>query len=548
MPLLPKGQGYSATIGDAPIFAGRRATSQDFGAPGLGDSGMVGAGHQVQAAAQTQLNDLEEKEARTALVQSTEIRAQYARKLDQAALDGSDLGKLKEEMANDLAKVGEQFATKKGEEQLRLYTANSEIMYDQQANQINVQRAWSEARLQGQKFVNNASALIQSNPAYLAVAEQNAKDFVATFPNIRPDQKAELTDRLTKDLNMASAISATRINPEDARKRLEAGEWDLTPEQRNTAIDKAHAETRAARAEEAYVRAEKEREKHEVDGQARDQHFKTIYDGGYSRRAVMDDPRLLPATREHLVRFAEARAKEFAGQERKSDEATKRNLWMAINAPEGDPRKIYNADPVFKAVEVGLLNTTDANQLNSMVAGQKDENGRAFQSRLRERMIILGRALNESPEYKNQPELSSAIQNKLIGDAERKAAELRKANKSPDSLLDETSNDYLFKPGALKDAAAGVKRETAAQVLAGATRVNSVAEMLAQPDGAMLVDSKGKLTPMTPALRAKLTKDAPPGQAPVFPVVPSGETPEKQQQRERRKNSEAYNRAMGFTE
>ncbi len=528
MPLLPKA--YSgATISDAPIFAGRKATAQDFGAPGFGDSGMVGAGHQVQAAAQTRLNDMEETEARTALVQSTEIRAQYARKLDEAALDGSDLGKLKDEMANELAKVGEQFATKKGTEQLRLYSANSEIMYDQQANQIKVQRAWSDARVQGQKFVNGASALIQSNPAYLQVAEKNAEDFVATFPNIRPDQKAELTDRLKKDLNMASAVSAARINPQDALTRLEAGEWDLTPEQRSTAIDKSHAEIRAARAEESYVRAEQERQKHEVDNKARDEHFKTIYDGGYSRRAVMDDPRLLPATREHLVRFAEVRAKEFAGQEKKSDEKTKRDLWMAINAPEGDPRKIYNADPVFNAVQAGKLNTTDANQLNALVAGQKDENGRAFQSRLRERMIVLGRALSESPEYKNQPDLSSAIQNRLISDVERKAGELRKANKSPDSLLDETSSDYFFKPGILRDAAAGVKREALAVAVAGATRVNSKEEMLAQQDGTTLVDPTGKLVVMSPALRKKLGGAVPatPAKAepltPTFPIRPSGE-------------------------
>ena len=510
MPLLPKNAGYTAQIGDAPIMGGRAATAQDFGSPGFGETGLVEAGHKVTATAKAAMANVEEKESRKALVDSTEVRAQYARKLDEAALSGEDLGKLKEQMAADLAKIGEQFQTRQGEDQLRLYAANSEIMYDQQANAINIQRAWSDARLQGQKFVNSASALIQSNPAYLAVAEQNAKDFVATFPNIRPDQKAELTDRLTKDLNMASAVSAARINPEAALKDLEAGKWDLTPEQRSTAIDKSHAEIRAKRAEESYARAEKERQKHEVDGQARDAHFKTIYDGGFSRRAVMDDPRLLPATREHLVRFAEMRAKEFAGQEKKSDERTKKDLWMAINAPEGDPRKVYNADPVFKAVQDGLLNTTDANQLNAMVAGQKDENGRAFQSRLRERMIILGRALNESPEYKAQPELSSAIQNRLINEAERKAAELRKANKSPDSLLDETSKDYLFKPGALKDAAASVKRDMLAQTMAGATRVNSVADMLAQPDGTMLVDSQGKLTAMTPALRAKLVKKAPP--------------------------------------
>ncbi len=142
MPLLPKGASYSAQIADAPIFAGRNATAQDFGAPGLGETGLVEAGHKVTATAKAQIADMEESEARKALIQSTEIRAEYARKMDDAALSGADLGKLKEEMVGALSKVGEQFQTKKGTEQLRLYTANSEIMYDQQANSINVQRAW----------------------------------------------------------------------------------------------------------------------------------------------------------------------------------------------------------------------------------------------------------------------------------------------------------------------------------------------------------------------------------------------------------------------
>lgn len=543
MPLLPK-QGYSATIGDAPIFAGRRATAQDFGAPGLGETGLVEAGHKVTASAKAEISDMEENEARAALVKTTEIRAQYARKLDEAALSGADLGKLKEEMTAELGKVGEQFATKKGTEQLRLYTANSEIMYDQQANQISVQRAWSDARVNGQKFVNGASALIQSNPAYLDVAVKDAADLVATY-KVRPDQKAELTDRLTKDLNMAAAVSAARINPQAALKDLEAGKWDLTPEQRSTAIDKAHAEIRAARAEESYIRAEQDRVKRENDGKARDQVFATIMNGTFSRRSVMDNPDLLPATREHLVLLAEARAKAGAAAERKSDERTKRDLWMAINAPEGDPRKIYNADPIFKAVESGLLNTTDANNLNALVAGQKDENGRAFQGRLRERMTVIGRALNDSPEYKNQPDLAAAIQMRLIGEAERRARDLRSQQKSPDGLLDETSSDYLFKPGMIRDAAAAVKRQQLDAAMAGAVRVNSVQEMLAQPDGTTLLDPKGKMVVMNAALRAKLAKNAPPpAPEPTFPVVPSGETEAARQERERAAISRKYRAAL----
>ncbi len=508
MPLLPK-QGYSATIGDAPIVSGRRATAQDFGAPGLGETGMVEAGHRITATAKAHLSEIEEREARTALVQTTEIRAEYARRLDEAALDGSDLGKLKEEMEASIAKVGEQFATTRGAEQLQLYAANSAIMYDQQANAINVQRAWSDAKVNGQKFVNGASALIQSNPAYLDVAVKDAADLVATY-RVTPAQKAELTARLAQDLNMAAAVSAARINPEQTLKDLEAGKWDLSSEQRNTALDKSRAEIRAARAETAYVRAEEERARHERNDKARDQVFATIMNGTFSRRAVMDNPDLTPQTREHLVLLAEARAKAAVGQEKQSDPTVKRALWLAVNAPEGDPSRIYTEGPIVQAVRDGKLNVTDADYLNRQIAGQKDENGRTFTARLRERAIIIGRALNDSPEYKNQPDLAAAIQMRLVSEAERKSNDLRRQQKSPDNLLDETSSDYIFKPGMIRDAAAAVKRQQIEAASAGAVRVTSLAEMLAQPDGTVMIDPQGKLATMSPALRKKLGGTAAP--------------------------------------
>lgn len=545
MPLLPKNSiGYSATIGDAPISGGRRATAQDFGAPGFGETGLIEAGHKVTATAKAELTDLEEREAREALVKSTEVRAEYARRLDEAALSGTDLGKLKEQMNADLAKIGEQFQTVKGASQLQLYTANSAIMYDQQANQIAVQRAWSEARTQGQKFVNNASALIQSNPGYLAVAEKDAADFVSTFPGIRPDQRAELTDRLKKDLNMAAAVSAARMNPQDAKRRLEAGEWDLTPEQRSTAIDKAGTEIRAARADEAYQRAEMERQRREQDDKGRDEHFKRLIDGGWSRRAVMDDPRLRPETREHLIRLAESRAKELAGEERKSDPAVKRDLWLRVNAPEGDPRRIYTGDAIFQAVEAGKLNVSDANQLNALVAAQKDENGRAFGSRLRERMIVLGRAMSDSPEYKNQPDLAAAIQMNLVSQVEKRANELRKEGKSPDALVDPESKDYFFKPGLIKATADAVRTEARNSALGTLPRVQSPTDIasLGLKEGDQFLAPDGQIARVTKSMLAGAKSSAP--AAPTFPVTPSGETPAAIEERRKRENSRAYSDAL----
>lgn len=482
MPKLPE---YTAPVGAVSPSGGRRATAEDFGV----GTGLESAGHAVQKAATEYMQEAESQEARKALVASTQIRADYARKLDEATLSGADVGTLKEQMLNDLSKVGESFQTKKGQEQLQLYTANSELMYDEQANRIKVQRAWSTARLDGQKFVNGASALIQSNPAYLAVAEKNAAEFVSTFPGIRPDQRAELTDRLTKDLNMAAAVSATRINPEDARKRLEAGEWNLEPHQRQIALDKAHSEMQAKRAEESYIRMEAERQKHEADSQGRDAGFASIINGTFSRRAIMDDPRLLPATREHLILLAEARAKEFANQEKRSDPATKKALFLALTAPEGDPARTYNADGVFTAVRDGRLNTTDANWLNGIAAQQKDENGRAIGQKLNAMVGNMNRAFSQDPKYTAQPNLVAAIENHYVEHVYERVAELRKANENPNKVFDPTSRDYVGSAAFIQQSVDAVKSTSRPVMPSPKTQ----AEYDALPPGTVYVDTDGAI-------------------------------------------------------
>lgn len=516
MPKLPT---YTVAIGGVDPVGGRRATAQDFGAPGLGDSGMVGAGHQIQAAAQLYLNDMEEKEARQALVQSTQVRADYARKLDEATLSGADTDKIKEAMLNDLAKVGENFNTRKGQEQLQLYTANSEIMFDQQAHSISVQRAWTQAKIDGTQFVANASALIQSNPAYLQVAEKNAADFVATFGKIRADQRAALAEDLKRDLNMAAAIAASRVNPADTKKRLEAGEWNLTAEQRSIALNKADSEIHAKRAEEAYIRAEDERRKRDANDAARDSHFAALINGTWSRRSVMDDARLNPATREHLILLAEARAKELAGQERKSDTATKNDLFLRIIAPEGTPDKIYTNDPIIQAVKDKKLNVTDANWLNSIQAGQRDENGRTFAGRLSARLGVIKSAIATDVVLNNTPGLMEPVMESLISKAETRASEMRKEGKSPNGMLDMTSKDYFFTPGLIKQTADEVKaQQLALQPPVPDMRVDKEAWRKAKA-GDIVINPEGQRVPITQATIDALEKSS--GKPQAFSALPN---------------------------
>ena len=517
MPLLPKGSSYSATIGDAPIFAGRRATAQDFGAPGLGETGLVEAGHRVTATAKAELSDLEENEQRKALVSSTEVRAEYARKLDEAALDGSDLSKLKEEMAADLAKIGEQFVTKKGTDQLQLYSANSAIMYDQQANSIAVQRAWSEARLQGQSLIVNASKIIQGNPSYLPVAEASVDDLLATYKNIRPDQKAELKQKLTQDLNMAAAMSAARIEPAQAVKDLEGGKWNLSDEQRRQGISYAehNLNTRRAAEEREVHRVEKER-RDKADLQ-RDSYTQRILAGDLGKRLekdIISDPAFAhyPQYREHLVTFMRADAQRLAGQEKRSDEVTKRDLFMRLTAPEGSADKLYNADAVHAALKEGKLNVTDSQFLFGVASGRKNEIGQKFSSRLGVQLTQLRMAMANDPRTKAyDAETVAGIQNILATEALRRSEEITGGKDGParsaDGMFDMKSKDFFFKPGLIKDAADAVRKLQRENLEA------TTPDMRKDPTawkglkaGQMVINPKGDLVPVTQATLDALAK------------------------------------------
>jgi hypothetical protein len=147
MPKLPT---FTAQIGDAPTLGGRRASADDF-APGNP------LGKTAQRVGEALLSGAEEEESRKALIASSEIRAKYARALDEAALSDTDTDKLKEQMQEELSKVGDDFQTTRGVQSLQLHQANTELMFDEcpaRGQQVPEQRQRAtpvESRLPGHR-------------------------------------------------------------------------------------------------------------------------------------------------------------------------------------------------------------------------------------------------------------------------------------------------------------------------------------------------------------------------------------------------------------
>lgn len=467
----------------------------------------------IAKAGETLLSGIEEKESREAVIASSEIRAKYARELDEAAVSGADTSKIKEKMQEDHAKVAENFQTKRGQSANEFYAFNNDLMFDEQANKIRVTRAAADAQLAGSRFLSSAGSILQQNPTYLGTALDDAEALVSTY-QLSPEKKALALDTLRKELNMSAAISAARLDPQGTRKRLEAGEWELTPEQRQTAVNKADTEFRAARAEMAYLEAQAEKEARQRDDVARDRHFAGIMDGTATRRAIMDDADLRPQTREHMIALLEHRAKELASQEKVSNPVVKRDLWLRIHAPDGDPRKIFNGDAIFEQVKRGNISVTDANQLNTLVAAQKDDNNRTIGQRLGVMSATVARALSQDPRFIGQPALVADIQNDYNFRVQEKIDLLRRENKDPNIIFDARSKEFVGSREFVQTSIDGARQRQTEAAAAKIQTVNSQAEYDALPEGTPYRDSNGN-----PGVKRGKQKTIPAGK--TIPTEPS---------------------------
>jgi hypothetical protein len=456
MPIL---KDYTAQLGGLPDAGGRRASAADFG--GEVGAAMENFGGTVSQVTRQAVDHQSAIEQQKVVVQSATIKAKYAQALNDAVLSGADTDKIKQQMNDELTQVGSDFETRHGQNALNVATADTNLMFDERANSLKVQRAGDQAKLAGQQFLVANSSLLSTDPNYLPQAEASADALANTFIGVPPDKRALIADNLKQELNMAAVLSRVRADPTAVQAELQTGKYNLTPDQRQYALQTAYYAERGIRSDTAFQREQQRYDAVQADEKARDVVFKNIMGGTVKIQDILNNPDLQPTTREHLVGVLDARTKELASGLRPSNPVTKRDLWLDINAPEGDPRKIYTTDKIYTAVQAGKLNTNDANQLLGMIANNKDENNRSFSQRLSLRMTNIGRAISSNPEYAAQPDLAASVQNEIAARAEQRASTLRKAGKSPDTMLDPADKDYFFTPGMIKQTADDVKAQMA---------------------------------------------------------------------------------------
>jgi hypothetical protein len=453
---MPRLQTYSAKLEPGDISGGRRATAEDFGAVDL--SGV----RAVQSAASKFLETKEEDESRGVLVKQAEIRAKYAKRLDDAALTNEDLGKVKEDLDNELSSVTEGLQTKRGFETAAIHGANTTAVFDNQANNILVSRAQAVAKVEGSKFINSLSAQISRDPTTLALGEASVDAFMQTLPkHISDGDKAVMANVWKQGLNVAAAKSLARTDPDGTIALVKGGSFNLSAEARDNVIAEAEREKRMQRQDDLLKKAEAKEKLHNELLLVESEHFDQIKAGKGSWATIRDDPRLAgpegTRVKQHLetamrVQAAEARARAGEGGARKSDENVRMQLMLRALAPDGDPNKIYNTDAVYAALKDQAdgkrgINTNDALNLFAIIGNQKDENNKNIGSHLGRMMTEFERSLKSNYEIKAKasidPDLVPRIVNEYAGQVATRMADLRKINENPASVFDKTSKNYM---------------------------------------------------------------------------------------------------------
>lgn len=535
---MPKLPNYTAKLeGAGPGAGGRRAVAADFEV----GTGEIGQG--LGRAGLAMLSQQEEQEARQALVASSEIRAKYAKALDEAAVSGADTAPLRQQMADELARIGENFATKQGADTATLDATKAFAMFDSEANRLNVQRAGAEAKQGAEKMIANEAKAINSNPGYLPQAVENVSRYVETFAaRLSPEARREIIDAQTKRLNLEAARTTIRLNPDEGRKMLDEGKWDLSPEQLAAAQGYARSEIEYKRTAEERDRILIERERREANDKAMDGYIQRIFGGelsGKLRREILDDPTLEGRSREHLLLTMKAQIKAAQGEERKGDQALMVRTWHQINSGQ-----LFNPDMIVQMVGDHMagkpgLDIRQADYLLSQMRNAKDGADMPFRRQLSQAISRQERGLNQDIVLNATPqgvETKKQIIAEMIAEVESEADKMRREGKTgrdPSTLLDPGSRDYYFTPKRVEE----LKARVVTRMRGEAVDAAAGSEEVVFPDGVKRKWSgKGDKTDVKTWLPVKSAE-------PQFPITPSGEPPEAKRKREQDAISEKYRAA-----
>jgi len=435
MPKLPYQQ---IELGTLPAIGGRRATASDFGA---------GVGAELSRAGQVGkqiYEDIGDSEARKIVVGRAQIVTEYAKRLDDAALNDEPLDKIKEEMNAKLAKLGENLATRKGQDTLDVAVAGTNQMFDAQASAIAVKRAGIQARQQADTMLRDMGGGLAHNPLLLDFYMGTVDAFVASLPKkgTDPEVARQISTQLRSNLTLEAALSTAARDPALAREGLASKKWNLTGEQIRMVEGEATRTENARRVGEEYKRTQEERRKDEANDKARRALYKGLRDGTTTEDDIINNKDLKTETVEHLVKVMDSMAKD-ARTPAVTDPAVFNRVREMIDAEPGTPGRITDPQKIWALFGKGL-SKEHAEFFESRLYANRGPDGRTLNSEVTNLLATLKPQLDKSTMLKIDPLGGDRLMrfSLYVHDQVQKAI---KANEDPRELLREDSPKYVGK-------------------------------------------------------------------------------------------------------
>lgn len=274
----------------------------------------------------------------------------------------------------------------------------------------------------------------------------------------------------------ATAAPLTTHNPdvfaaeqsmiEDARKRAEQT-FPGRPDLQAAAVAKVQQQIEQTNVRQRQYEAAGEKQRKDASLQAESEYVPMIINDPtkVDVAKLTSDPRLIadPAKMTHLYSMLKT---QLAGQtEKRADVShqTASSLISSMRRPEGDPARIVDMTPVYKAYTDGYLTNADFDFVSKQFDQMKTPDGQRLNKVQDDFFKAVKPAIDKSNPLMGTMDVDGGMQFYAFQRAIAKQVEdYRKAGKDPHDLFDPSKPDYVGKPEALAPFQRGVSDSMAA--------------------------------------------------------------------------------------
>lgn len=208
---------------------------------------------------------------------------------------------------------------------------------------------------------------------------------------------------------------------------------------------------------------------------------------------VIQNPLLTSQQKQHIIDTMSARTRELTSRADRSNPETVRALTLRIHAPDGDPTKIFNDEPIYAALKDGQISTAEFKYLQNDVRALKDGSTNGFQKDVNNARNTVFRTLQQNVQLQAMemaaPGTIADISYRFDRDMEKQIEAYRKENKDPRVLLDPNSRDYLLRPGRIQS----FFPNSQATLSNSASQVVASAKLDRAPDEGLVVNQQYKV-------------------------------------------------------